>query len=205
MHEGHLGIIAALCDLPEIDRVLVVPTRRSPFKDAAPLLPPEVRWGMLRQALLGLPTVMLWDVELRRAPPSYSFETLQRLASLAPGARLQLAMGWDVFEEFAQWHQARYILEMAGLLVFDRSATAPPISERWRDWAALLPPPFDSISAPGGENELVTPAGRRLLRCVPLELPDLSSRRILREQTLEGVPPGAREVLAAYWGQSAGR
>lgn len=202
VHEGHLALIRALCEDAEIDRVIVVPTRRSPFKPDGALLPDGVRWSMLRHALQGLPGVTLSDAELRRSPPSYTYETVHHFASLLPRARLLLAMGWDAFADFAQWQNAGAILEMAGLVVCDRAGRSPPPPNGFRCWAEKLPSPWSERAQPQGEGRLVTAQGRLLVRHLQLALPAISARGILRAQSLDGVPAGAREVLAEYWQQA---
>ncbi len=199
LHEGHLGIVRALAADAELSGVIVVPARRSPFKREAALLPDAVRWSMLRQALAGLPGVVLSDVELRRPPPSYTVETLHALAALLPQARLQFALGWDAFAEFAGWHRAAEILALAELLVFDRAGTQRAAPAHPAAWARLLPPPWDARARPRDAQRLETAEGRLLLRHLPLPLPAVAARVLLSERSLDGVPPGAREVLADFW------
>lgn len=198
LHDGHMGIIQALSADAEIDRVLVIPNRISPFKDQAPLLPDPVRWQMLTAALTGLPKVCPCDLELMRPPPSYTCHTVQRLASLHPAARIELALGWDAFTEFSQWHQAAGILSLAGLIVFQREGAPPPPPDL-AEWAACLPPPWNRQVRPGGSGGLETAGGRVVVRHLPTRLPPHSSRDILKTRSLAGVPPGAREVLERYW------
>lgn len=206
VHEGHLGIVRALADDAELQAVIVVPARCSPYKQAVPPLPDAVRWNMLRHAMQGLRGVMLSDVELTRPAPSYTIDTLRALASQLPAARLLLALGWDTFAEFAGWHRAAEILSLAGLIVFDRAhldrgepAAIPPSA----DWARLLPPPWDAQARPRDGRHLELPDGRVLLRHLPTALPSVAARDILLRHSLEDVPAGAREVLAAYWGRAS--
>jgi nicotinate (nicotinamide) nucleotide adenylyltransferase len=219
VHEGHLAIVRALAADPEVQRVLVVPAHRSPFKGAGAPLPAALRWEMLRRALAGLPRVALSDVELHRPPPSYTVDTLHALAAWLPGARLMFALGWDAFAEFRGWYRAAEILSLAGLVVFDRADSpdgaggsrvggtgAASTADGRRDpvpepseWAALLPPPWVGRALPADGQHLVTREGRVLVRHMPLALPPVAAREILAQRSLEGVPAGAREVLAGYW------
>lgn len=200
VHEGHLGIVRALRADAGIGRVIVVPARRSPFKRDQALLPDAVRWDMLRHALAGMEGVCLSDVELRRAPPSYTVDTLHTLAALLPATPLAFALGWDAFADFARWYRAAEILTLAGLVVFDRAGAGRAAPADPAAWADLLPPPWREHARPQGAERLVTPEGRLLVRHLPIELPEVAARDILSDRSLEGVPPGAREVLAAYWG-----
>lgn len=199
LHAGHLGIVRALAADAEVQTVLVVPARTSPFKRRDVLLPDAVRWAMLRAALRGLPGVAVSDVELRRPGPSYTVDTLRTLAAQLPAARLLFALGCDAFAEFAKWNRAAEILSLAGLIVFDRAGAgreAPAQPERWTRW---LPPPWDARARVHDGQRLVTPEGRLLLRHLPLTLPAVAARDILAGRRLDDVPPGAREVLAEHW------
>lgn len=207
LHEGHLGIVRALAGDPALNGTIVVPARRSPFKRDAALLPAAVRWAMLRQALRGLRGVWLSDLELRRAAPSYTVETLRTLSALLPVARLQFALGWDAFAEFAHWQGAAEMLDLAGLIVFDRAGNgrgaAPDHAADPAAWAERLPPPWNGRARARPDGDLETPAGRLLVRHLTLPLPAVAARELLREHSLEGVPAGAREVLADYWRSTA--
>jgi nicotinate-nucleotide adenylyltransferase len=204
LHEGHVAIVRALAGDAELAGVIVVPARRSPFKGGAELLPAELRWSMLRHALGGMARVSLSDAELRRPAPSYTVETLRTLAAQLPAARLAFALGGDAFADFARWQGAAELLALAGLIVFDRAGEGRAAPPGPADWARLLPPPWDARARPLGTDRLADEGGRVLLRHRPLALPAVAAREILGGQTLEGVPAGAREVLAAYWRQ-AGR
>jgi nicotinate (nicotinamide) nucleotide adenylyltransferase len=202
VHEGHLGIVRALACDAEVQAVIVVPARRSPFKHDAPPLPDGVRWELLRRALRGLPRVLLSDVELRRPAPSYTVDTLRTLASLLPGARLLFALGWDAFAEFAGWSRAAEVLALAGLIVFDRAGAGRSAAADAEACRTLLPPPWPGQAQARDTRTLVAPDGRVLLRHWPLALPQVAAREVLRTRTLEGVPPGAREALADYWART---
>jgi nicotinate (nicotinamide) nucleotide adenylyltransferase len=199
VHEGHVGIVRALAADAELQGILVVPARKSPFKRDATPLPAEVRWAMLRSALAGIPRVWLSDLELRRPAPSYTVETLRTLSALLPAARLHFALGWDAFAEFARWHGSAEILSLAGLIVFDRAGRGREAPADPADWARLLPPPWDACARPEPPGRLVSEAGRALVRHLALELPAVAAREILGGHSLDGVPAGAREVLADYW------
>lgn len=200
-------------------RVMVVPNRISPFKPEVEFLPDGIRLEMLQNALAGWQKTEISDVELRLPAPSYTYRTLQIVSSTHPGVSLYLALGMDAFEEFAQWHHASEILALAGLVIFDREhgstqrEGAPKQAENMpnpresrpnqnhtaESWSRYLPAPWDAEKLRLEPDGLVTAQGRLLLRRLPHRIPGFSSRNILAERTGEGVPPGAREVLAAYW------
>lgn len=210
LHTGHLEIIGALSADAMTDRVLVVPNRVSPFKPEGGFLPDAIRLEMLQSALAGRQKTEISDLELRLPAPSYTYRTLQIISSTLPQASLYLALGMDAFAEFARWHHAAEILALAGLVIFHREGWPkqgqgdPNPHQNAQSWQRYLPAPWDTeklLLAPEG---LVTPQGRLLLRQLPHCIPGFSSRDILQQRDLEGVPPGAREVLAAYWKHDRG-
>jgi len=199
VHDGHMGIVRALVSDADIERTWVLPARRSPFKAGDVLLPDDLRLKMLRMALRGLDGVVLSDLELRQPPPSYTFHTLFRLASLLPRARLMLVLGWDAFGDFERWYRAADILRLAGLLVFDRAGEGASPQPPLESLPSLLPPPFGGDARPAAPDRLVAGDGRLLLRRMATPLPDVSGRNILETRGLGAVPDGARELLAEHW------
>ncbi len=197
LHVGHVAIVRALAAEPSVARVVVVPARRSPFKTREPLLPDALRWEMLRAGLGGIPAVTLSDLELRRPPPSYSVDTLQTLAAQVPGLRLCFALGWDAYAEFARWYRADAILALAELIVFHRRGSDTPPA--MQDWVSRLPAPWRAQARCDGAQRLVDTRGRTLVRRLPIALPAVAARELRHARTLDGVAPGARELLAAHW------
>jgi nicotinate (nicotinamide) nucleotide adenylyltransferase len=203
IHVGHLEIIRCLSAREDVDQVLVIPAGMSPFKPAATLLPADLRYRLVREAVSGLARVAVLDLEVRRPPPSRTLETLLELGALYPRAELRLALGQDVYEGFGRWWGAAAILERAGLLVFPRrDAPAAPSHPPARDGAAL-PEPWKARARPDATQRLADPTGRVLAEWVAASIPPVSASTILQARDLGQVAPGAREALAAYWRQES--
>ena len=84
-------------------------------------------------ALAGPPLYRaLDDREFQRTEPSYTFDTLQALASDLQEAVCCFIMGVDAFLEFESWHRWREVLELANFIVMERPGWEPP-AER-PDW-----------------------------------------------------------------------
>lgn len=207
MHLGHLAIIRALLALPGTQQVLVIPARRSPFKNGDTLLPEALRWAMLEQSLAGIQGVTLLDLELRRPPPSYTHETLRALREATPGAHFKLALGWDAYRDFSGWRNAERIIAETPLVVFGRGGMAFPQSENAATLVEHLPQSIQSRVRvkPGSAMDdkvvsiLEDETGREVLRLLSLELPDISASGILRDKLLAHVPQAARALLIEFW------
>jgi len=202
VHSGHLAVARQLAGLPWASLLFIVPAALSPFKRDRDHLPPDLRLRMAREAFSGLPRTCVLDWEIRRPPPSYTLDTAIAMRHAFPRARLWLAIGSDVLASFAEWHGAGRILEYAGLIVFPRAMEAdahrPQSSPE-----VCLPPPWNKNLTWDAQDQLVHPDGRPIVRRIPLQAPLLSASRIAQERDLAQVPPGARELLAEYWSQSA--
>ena len=75
---------------------------------------------MLRIAAADCPQIEVSDLELKREGISYTWETLETVKKLYPGAELVLLMGTDMFLTFDTWKNPEKILGEATLGVFYR-------------------------------------------------------------------------------------
>lgn len=123
-HMGHLIAAQDVQAAWSLDRVLFVPAAEPPHK-RGPLTPAALRLEMLRAALAGADGFGVSDVELRRAGPSYSVDTLRQLRETFPAARLHFIIGADQFRELHTWHEPEEVCRLARLLVMDRDNLSP--------------------------------------------------------------------------------
>ncbi len=171
IHAGHLAIARAAQEQARLDKVLFVIAANPPHKEGAALTPAPLRVAMTEAAIADDPNFEVSRVELDRAGPSYTVETLALLhASLRP-ERLFFIVGYDSALDLPGWQRPGEILELATLLVAPRPQnTAPlppmiatnctmlrmkeyPVSSsairehiaRGDDMSAWLPPPTQAI------------------------------------------------------------
>jgi nicotinate-nucleotide adenylyltransferase len=118
IHYGHLLLADEVVEALALDRVLFVPAAVPPHKSPAYLAPAEDRYEMVKLATAGHPTFAVSDVELRRAGPSYTVDTLTALG--IPRDELFLIVGSETFLDFLTWREPRRIAELARLVVVPR-------------------------------------------------------------------------------------
>ena len=87
IHLGHLVLAEAFRERLELDRVLFVPAGTPPHKPPIGLVPSLHRYAMVSLAVAGHPGFVACPVEVERAGPSYSAETIEALAGLTVGER----------------------------------------------------------------------------------------------------------------------
>src|SRR4051794_37733338 len=79
VHVAHLIVAEAAREVLQLDVVLFVPAGVQPLKRGQPAAPAEHRVAMVELAIAGNPAFALSRVEVDRAGPSYSVDTLRRL------------------------------------------------------------------------------------------------------------------------------
>lgn len=122
IHKAHLHILTEFYHRLGLDRVLVIPTRIPPHKQAEDLASAEDRLEMCRLAVEGLPIhAEISDIEIRRREKSYTADTLQELKNLYPGDELYLLMGEDMFLTVQDWFLPEVIFQNAVICASPRS------------------------------------------------------------------------------------
>ena len=125
-HLGHLVVASDACEALDLGRVLWIPSAVPPHKLRTVRAPAEARLEMVRAAIQGDPRFEADDVELRRAGPSYTVDTLRELASRHPGDELVLLIGADNLREIPGWREPGEILRLARVAVLSRDGAGVP-------------------------------------------------------------------------------
>ena len=124
IHNGHLAVARAVRDALALDQIWLIPASRPPHKLHAPITPYETRAAMIRLALAGEPSLVLSLVEQDTGGPSYSIDTLQRLASSLDLAHAYFIIGADAFADMPSWKRFRDIPRLTNLVVVNRHDAA---------------------------------------------------------------------------------
>lgn len=96
IHYGHLLLAETARETLQLDRVVFIPTRLPPHKSSRSLAPGPVRFELVQLAIRDHPAFVASDIELQRAGPSYSIETVKALHQQLPQAKLFLLIGADM-------------------------------------------------------------------------------------------------------------
>jgi nicotinate-nucleotide adenylyltransferase len=119
-HIGHLIAAQDARSALGLDRVIFVPASVPPHKRTDEITPPGTRLAMVRAAIAGDAGFEVDDLELRRAGPSWTVDTLRELRARLPDAELFLLIGSDQFAEFESWREPAGIRRLARLVVLTR-------------------------------------------------------------------------------------
>lgn len=118
-HAGHVAVAGAAMRQLHLDRLIVVPSRHPPHRDAG-TTPPELRCRMAAAAFPG-DRVEVSRIELERDGPGYTVDTLE---ALAPEGRLFLIVGAD-HGDLPGWHMPDRVRELATVVVAPRPGFGP--------------------------------------------------------------------------------
>jgi nicotinate-nucleotide adenylyltransferase len=120
IHVGHLAIANAALESVPLDRIVFIPAKRAPLKDQGPVAGEADRLAMVELAIAGEPRFSVSQVELDRDGPSYTVETLERLAG---ADELFLILGGDALAALPRWKDPDRIRQLATLIVAERPGT----------------------------------------------------------------------------------
>ena len=142
VHAGHISLAREVVARKLADKVMMVMSPLNPLKeDPASLIDDDLRMEMLRIACLPYPELEASDMELSMPRPSYTIDTLRRLAASHPGDSFRLVIGADNWECFDRWKDYREILRDFHPIVYPREGYEMPglDSQATPMWADLLP------------------------------------------------------------------
>jgi len=110
-HIGHLALAQEVYARLGLDRVWFLPTGSPPHKQGQPTTPGEQRRAMVERAIAGDERFALCDMELMRAGPSYTVDTLRLLRDeWGAATHITFIVGWDMLAYLPQWHDAPGVL-----------------------------------------------------------------------------------------------
>ena len=193
-HWGHIRAAEAVRDRMGVEAVWLMPARVPPHRKAPERLPQE-RLALVRAAVRGRERLVASGFELERPGPSFTVDSLDRLAAARPAPRppeasLLFVTGTDAFREIRTWSRYEELLERHPALVVRR--VGYPLAEA----IAALPARFSGRVTADLEAPLLPP----IIFTMEIPLPDPASedlRRRLRagQPVREDLPPPVFERI----------
>ena len=119
-HSGHLIVARHVAKRLRLERVFFVPSYISPHKRRGEERLSSHRLKMVKLAVAEDPLFEVWEGEMRRKGPSYTYRTLEEFAERFPKTHLFFLIGADNFPDFKHWKLPGRILELATLVVMSR-------------------------------------------------------------------------------------
>lgn len=121
VHNGHLQIAREMLLQVGFDELWLAVSPQNPLKAADDLASNEHRLAMLKLAVAGLDVpVRISDVELSLPTPSYTYKTLEVLATQHPSDRFAIVMGSDNLAVIEKWKEYKHLLEKYPIYFYPR-------------------------------------------------------------------------------------
>jgi nicotinate-nucleotide adenylyltransferase len=113
IHHGHLVAASEVESLFELDEVVFVPTGEPWQKGHRKVSPAEHRYLMTVIATASNPHFWVSRVDIDRAGPTYTIDTIRDIADQRRGAELFFITGADALAQILSWKDAAEALELA--------------------------------------------------------------------------------------------
>ncbi len=127
IHHGHLIVAQTLAERIGLDHVRLLVAQHQPLKKGRHVATGEHRAAMLDAAVRDHRQLRVDRTELARPGPSYTVETLARLAEAEPGTEWVLLLGADAAADFGKWRNPEEIRSrVSRVVVFSRNGMTVP-------------------------------------------------------------------------------
>lgn len=124
IHNGHLVAASEAAHQLGLAEVVFVPAGQ-PWQKAASLrTPAEVRYQMVVAATADDPRFSVSRVDIDRAGPTYTVDTLADLHDSRPDAELFLIVGSDALANLATWREPERVIQLCHLVGVSRPGPA---------------------------------------------------------------------------------
>jgi nicotinate-nucleotide adenylyltransferase len=148
IHHGHLVAASEVANRYGLDEVVFVPTGEPWQKGDVPVSPREDRYLMTVIATASNPQFHVSRVDIDRAGPTYTVDTLRDLrAQYGPKAQLFFITGADALGKLLSWKDTDQMFEMAHFIGVTRPGFALSDDHLPADVVSLVQVPAMAISS----------------------------------------------------------
>jgi nicotinate-nucleotide adenylyltransferase len=127
IHNGHIEV--SLCAAAKINasKIIYIPARRSPMKTKQPVASDIDRITMLHLAVEGNSCFEVSNVEMNRAEPSYTIDTIRQLRDkFGENCEFCWLIGADMLKDLPLWHKINDLLSECNICVMNRGGYEKP-------------------------------------------------------------------------------
>jgi nicotinate-nucleotide adenylyltransferase len=128
IHIAHLRLAEEMREALSLERVLLVPAGDPPLKRRG-VAQADHRLEMVKRAAASNPALEVCELEVRRAGPSYSVDTLAELREQRPGDALWFLVGADTLRDLEAWREPARLFTLAHFAVATRPGHTLPLRE----------------------------------------------------------------------------
>jgi nicotinate-nucleotide adenylyltransferase len=127
VHTAHITVAEMAAEKTGAKKVILIPARRSPHKDLKPVATDNGRIAMLKLAVAGKKLFQISPVELNRAEPSYTIDTIRHFRQkLGVNYQLCWLIGADMLKDLPRWYKINELLKECTICVMNRGGFDKP-------------------------------------------------------------------------------
>ncbi len=127
IHVGHLIVAEATRIQLDLAEVVFMPAGQPWLKVNNYISPAEHRVQMVRLAIANKPYFKLSTMEIERAGPSYTVDTITELkGQVGAGDKLFFILGWDNLVQLPKWHAPSRLVKVCHLVAVPRVGYPAP-------------------------------------------------------------------------------
>lgn len=119
-HTGHLVIASHMIEYSDIEKIWFMVSPHNPLKTKGDLLDASARLQLVQDAVTQDPRFVASDFEFNLERPSYTINTMQKLAQKYPEHRFTLIMGGDNLHSLHLWKDYETLLDTYRIFVYRR-------------------------------------------------------------------------------------
>jgi nicotinate-nucleotide adenylyltransferase len=132
IHIGHTTVAASAAEIIGAEKVIFIPAKKSPLKQAGLVASDEERLQMIRLAITNKVKFEVSDYELKKASESFTIETVRFFkAALGGDVEIYWLMGADNVDELANWYKIAELIDECNPVVMCRAGFERPDFSRF--------------------------------------------------------------------------
>ncbi len=123
VHKGHIYLANQAITEVGLEKLVMVPVGKQPFKQERAMVAGHHRFNMLSIATKAIDNIYIWDYELKKSGISYTINTLKAAEKhFAPegDCEFYFLVGTDAFLKIEIWKQSEALLRDFGIIVGKR-------------------------------------------------------------------------------------
>lgn len=127
VHNGHIAVAGEVRMRLGLGCVVFVPAGRPWLKSQQPVTPAAHRFEMVRRAISPYPYFRISSIEIDRAGPTYTIDTITELrAEFESGDQFYFILGRDSLAQLPRWRDADRLIRLCRLVAVPRPGYALP-------------------------------------------------------------------------------
>lgn len=127
IHTAHIEVALCAGEKLNASKIIIVPARRSPHKNKQPVAADTDRVAMIQLAIKNIKNMEISNIELNRAEPSYTIDTIRQLRKkFGKNCEFDWLLGADMLLDLPKWYKINDLLQECTICLMNRGGYDKP-------------------------------------------------------------------------------